>query len=103
MSELLEAPCIGEVIDYNNVNIIFQKFFTEYQDAFVFDDLLQKTELDVIRLVNTPDAWTIRAFEERGMEDLKTYLMNIPHRTQKQTLCIMPKLDYKPKVIRGNG
>ena len=39
MSELPEAARHGEVIDYNNVNIIFQKFFTECQDAFVFDDL----------------------------------------------------------------
>ena len=81
MSELPEATRHGEVIDYNNVNVIFQKFFTECQDAFVFDDPRQKTELDVMRLMNAPDAWTIRAFEERGMEDLKTYLMNIPDRT----------------------
>ena len=38
MSELPEAARHGEVIDYNNVNVIFQKFFTECQDAFVFDD-----------------------------------------------------------------
>ena len=81
MSELPEAARHGEVIDYNNVNVIFQKFFTECQDAFVFDDPWQKIELDVMRLVNAPDAWTIRAFEERGMEDLKTYLMNMPDRT----------------------
>ena len=99
MSELPEAARHGEVIDYNNVNVIFQKFFTECQDAFVFDDPRQKTELDVMRLVNAPDVWTIRAFEERGMEDLKTYLMNMPDRTQKHTLCVMPKLDYKPKDL----
>ena len=64
MSELLEAARHGEVIDYNNVNVILQKFFTECQDAFVFDDPRQKTELDVMRLVNAPDAWTIRAFKE---------------------------------------
>ena len=52
MSELPKAPRIGKVIDYNNVNIIFQKFFTEYQNAFVFNDLWQKMELDVMRLVN---------------------------------------------------
>ena len=50
-----------------------------------------------MRLVNAPDAWTISAFKERGMEDLKTYLMNMPDRTQKQTLCVISKLDYKPK------
>lgn len=99
MSELLEAARHGEVIDYNNVNVIFQKFFTECQDAFVFDDLRQKTELDVMRLVNAPDALTIRAFEERGMEHLKTYIMNMPDMTQKQTLCVMPKLNYKPKYL----
>ena len=62
MSELPEAARHGEVIDYNNVNVIFLKFFTECQDAFVFDDPRQKTELDVMRLVNASDAWTIRAF-----------------------------------------
>ena len=33
------------------------------------------------------------------MEDFKKYLMNMTDRTQKQTLCIMPKLDYKPKDL----
>ena len=49
------------------------------------------------KLVNALDAWTIRVFEERGMEDQKTYLIKMPDRMQKQTLCIMPKLGYKPK------
>ena len=100
MSELPEATRHGEVIDYNNVNVIFQKFLTECQDAFVFDDPRQKTELDVMRLVNIPDAWTIRAFEERGMEDLKMYLMNMLNRMQKQMLYVMLKLDYKPKDLK---
>jgi hypothetical protein len=52
-----------------------------------------------MRLHNAPDDWTIRAFEQRGMEELKTFLMNMPDRTQKQTLCVMPKLDFKPKDL----
>ena len=100
MSELPEAARHGEVIDYNNVNVIFQKFFTECQDAFVFDDPRQKTELDVMRLVYASDAWTIQAFEERGKKDFKTYLMNMLDRTQKQTLYVMPKLDYKLKDLK---
>lgn len=99
ISELPVPHRSGEVIDYNNVNLIFQKFFTDCQDAFVFDDPRQKTELDVMRLHNAPAEWTIRAFEQRGMEDLKTYLMNMPDRSQKQTLCVMPKLDFKPKDL----
>ena len=81
MSELPEAARHGEVIDYNNVNVIFQKFFIECQDAFVSNDPRQKTELDIMRLMNALDAWTIQAFEERGMEDLKTYLMNMLDKT----------------------
>ena len=53
----------------------------ECEDAFAFDDLRQKTELDVMRLVNTPDAWKIRAFKERGKKDRKTYFMNMPDKT----------------------
>ena len=33
------------------------------------------------------------------MEDLKTYLMNTFDRMQKQMLCVMSKLDYKPKDL----
>ena len=40
----------------------------------------------------------MRGQSER-LEDLKTYLMNMPDRTKKQTLYIMPKLDYKPKDL----
>ena len=71
----------------------------ECQDAFVFDDPLQKMELDVMRLVNTPDVWTILAFEKRGMEDLKMYYMNMPDKMQKPMLYFMLKLDYKPKDL----
>ena len=52
-----------------------------------------------MRLVNALDAWTIRAFEERGMEDLKMYFMNMLDKTQKQMLCVMPKLGYKQKDL----
>jgi hypothetical protein len=99
ISELPSTHRSGEVIDYNNVNLIYQKFFTDCQDAFVFDDPHKKTELDVMRLHNAPPDWTIRAFEPRGMEDLKKYLMNMPDRMQKQTLCVMPKMDFKPKDL----
>ena len=33
------------------------------------------------------------------MEDLKTYLMNMLDRIHKQMLCVMPKLDFKPKDL----
>ena len=52
-----------------------------------------------MRLVNALDVWTIRAFEERSLEDLKTYLMNMLDRMQGQMLCVMLKLGYKLKDL----
>lgn len=43
--------------------------------------------------------WTIRAFEKKGVEGLKTYLMYMPERLLKQTLCAMLKMDFMPKDL----
>ena len=97
VGELPKAHQPGEVVDYNNINMIYQKFFSDCTDAFVFEDKPQKKmEIDVMKLKNAPHEWTIRAFEQRGMEELKNFLMNMPDRSQKQTLCVMPDMEFKP-------
>ena len=71
MSELPEAARHWEVIDYNNVNVIFQKFFTECQDAFVFDDPRQKTELDEAReRAGCVDNPSVRGERHGGPQDV---------------------------------
>lgn len=94
-------PAVGpeDSVDYNNVQHIYQKFWTDCQDAFIFDDPERKTELDVTKLKNAPQEWTIRAFETRGMEELKKYLIWMPDKSMKQTLCVMPKMDFKPRSL----
>ncbi|KAG0594345.1 hypothetical protein M758_UG069000 [Ceratodon purpureus] len=47
--------------------------------------------------VPAPAAWTIRAYEKRGMEEMKNYLVNMPDRAQKQTLCLMPDTKARPQ------
>lgn len=94
--ELPKAHQPGEVVDYNNINMIYQKFFFDCTNAFVFEDKSQKNmKIDVMTLNNVPHEWTIRAFEQRGMNELKKILMNMSDRSQKQTLCIMPDMEFK--------
>lgn len=84
-------------IDFNNVNLIYQKFFSDCQDAFVFEDKPhKKIEIDTMKMKKAPDEWTIRAFEERGKESVLNYLLQMGDRSNKQTLCVMPDLPEKP-------
>ena len=100
-SATMELPGVDnlEVIDYSNANLVFQQFFKECQDAFVFDPPTTKTKLDVMRLFEAPEDWTIRAFENKGKLEIKKLMINVPDKSQKQTLCVMPKLDVKPTKL----
>jgi hypothetical protein len=99
LSELPQAIGAADPVDYNNVQHIYQKFWTDCQDAFIFDDPEKKTELDVQKLKNAPEEWTIRAFEKRGMEELLKYYMWMPNKSLKQTLCVMPMTEFKPQSL----
>jgi hypothetical protein len=99
LSELPQAVGAAAPEDYSNVQHIYQKFWTDCQDAFIFDDPEKKTELDVQKLKNAPLEWTIRAFEQRGMEELLKYYMWMPDKSQKQTLCVMPMTEFKPQSL----
>ena len=90
---------VGEAFNFDNANQIYQNFFSECQDAFVFktEGQPKKILVDVTKCKNAPVEWMIRAYEKHGMEEMKNYLINMPDRTQKQTLCVMPNTNYRPK------
>jgi hypothetical protein len=85
----------GEDIDYSDAQKTYKKLWTECQDCFMFDTDT-KYEIDVSKMTPAPSDWTIRAYEEKGMESLRHYLINMPDHTTKQTLCVMPKTTTKP-------
>ena len=43
-----------------------------------------------------PLDWTIRAYEERGMEQMHHYFLNMPDQSAKQTICVMPQSAERP-------
>ncbi|KAG0504380.1 hypothetical protein KC19_N037900 [Ceratodon purpureus] len=99
LGELPKVNKAGEILDFDNANRIYQNFFSDCQDEFVFKTNGQpkKFSVDVTRCKPAPAAWTIRAYEKRGMEEMKNYLVNMPDRGQKQTLCLMPDTKARPQ------
>ncbi len=87
----------GDEIDYSEAKTIYQKFWTECQDCFIFETDT-KFEIPIHQMDRAPADWTIRAYEESGMLHMRHYLINMPDKTAKQTLCVMPECNEKPST-----
>ncbi|KAG0578117.1 hypothetical protein KC19_5G206400 [Ceratodon purpureus] len=81
LGELPKVNKAGEILDFDNANRIYQNFFSDCQDEFVFKTNGQPKKFSV----------------DRGMEEMKNYLVNMPDRGQKQTLCLMPDTKARPQ------
>ncbi|KAG0574488.1 hypothetical protein KC19_VG265500, partial [Ceratodon purpureus] len=77
LGELPKVNKAGEILDFDNANRIYQNFFSDCQDEFVFKTNGQpkKFSVDVTRIT----------------------LVNMPDRGQKQTLCLMPDTKARPQ------
>ena len=71
----------------------------ECQSCFVFG-VEAKHEVHIDQLERAPEDWTVRAYEEHGMQKLRHFFINMPDRTTRQTLCIMPQTQEKPTSFR---
>lgn len=88
----------GEEIDYTESTNNFKNFWTECTECYVLDKVDDKVQISIDKLERAPDTWTIRAFEEKGMNNLKHYYLELPDKNNRQTICVMPKgLTSRPK------
>ena len=87
----------NEKADYNETKIMYEKFWSECQDCFVFE-VEKKFSID--QMVQSPKDWTIREYEEKGMQDTLNFLIHMPDLSVKQILCLM--LDTLEKPIDWN-
>jgi hypothetical protein len=85
----------GEKTDYNETKTMYKKFWIECQDCFVFE-VDKKFSISIDQMVRAPKDWTIREYEEQGMNEMLHYLCHMPNPSTKQTLCIMPDTEEKP-------
>ena len=85
----------GEKADYNETKTMYEKFWSECQECFVFE-VNTKFSVSIDQMVRSPKDWTIREFEEKGMNDTLNFLIHMPDPSVKQTLCLMPQTNEKP-------
>ena len=89
----------GQEFDYAEIANIYNKFWTECQSRFVFG-VEAKHKVYIDQLECALEDWTVRAYEEHGMQKLRHYLINMPDMSTRQTLCIMPQTQEKPTSSR---
>ena len=82
--------------DFKHLNQVYQKFWTECEDAYVFG-VNEKKDLPLHKLVDAPSEFNIREKEQKVVESMMVYLLNLLDRMTRQTICVMPaKTTTKP-------
>ena len=93
-----EIPSVlepGEKTDYNEIKTMYEKFWSECQDCFVFE-VDKKFSVSIDQMKQAPKDWTIREYEEKGIHDMLHFLVHMPNPSVKQILCVMPNTKEKP-------
>ena len=75
--------------DYERVSQVYKKFWTTCEDAYVFG-IGDKKEIDICQLIVAPSTFNIRSKQANIVEDMVNYLLNIPDKSTKQMLCVIP-------------
>ena len=75
--------------DFKHINAVYKKFWSECEDAYVFG-VDAKRELSIDQLVDAPAEYSIRSREDKLVDAMVIYLLNLPERKARQTLCVMP-------------
>ena len=98
MENMLHSTASECKIDYQSVSEAYKQFWATCEDAYVFN-VGERVEIDITKLIPAPPTYNIRSQESRIVEDMVNYLTNIPDKSTKQTLCVMPVgLKEKPKT-----
>ena len=76
--------------DFKHINTVYKKFWSECKSAYVFG-IDEKKDSSIQRLVAAPTQYNICSKEKKLVDTMVVYLLNLPDRKLRQTLCIMPK------------
>ena len=75
--------------DFKHINEVYKKFWSECEDAYIYGVDVKK-ELSIDRMVDVPVDYNIRSREDKLVDAMVIYLLNLPDRKAQQTLCVMP-------------
>ena len=75
--------------DYKNVSAMYKQYWETCTSAYIFG-VDEKKPLPIERLIAAPSEFNVRVKEDNIVKEMLHYLVNIPDKTTKQTLCVMP-------------
>ena len=75
--------------DFKHITEVYKKFWFECEDAYIFR-VDAKQELSIDRMVDALAEYNIRSREDKLVDAMVIYLLNLPDRKARQTLCVMP-------------
>nr|PNR49410.1 hypothetical protein PHYPA_011306 [Physcomitrium patens] len=75
--------------DFKHITAVYKKFWSECEDAYIFG-VNTKKGISIHKLIDAPTEFNIRSKEDKLVDAMVVYLMNLPDRKVRQTLCVMP-------------
>ena len=75
--------------DYKNVSAMYKQYWETCTNTYIFG-VDEKKLLPIERLIAAPAEFNVRIKEDNIVKEMLHYLVNIPDKTTKQTLCVMP-------------
>ena len=75
--------------DFKHINAVYKKFWSECEVTYIFG-VDAKRELSIDQLVDAPAEYNIWSREDKLVDAMVIYLLNLPDRKARQTLCVMP-------------
>ena len=64
---------------FKHINAVYKKFWSECEDAYIFG-VDAKRELSIDQLVDAPAEYNIRSREDKLVDAMVIYLLNLPDR-----------------------
>ena len=74
--------------DFKHINALYKKFWSECEEAYIFG-VDAKKELSIDKMVDAPAEYNIPSREDKLVDAMIIYLLNLPDRKARQTLCVM--------------
>ena len=75
--------------NFKHINAVYKKLWSECEDAYIFG-VDAKKELSIDKMVDAPTEYNIWFREDKLVDAMVIYLLNLPDRKAHQTLCVIP-------------
>ena len=75
--------------DFKHIDAVYKKFWSECKGAYIFG-VDAKKEVSIDQLIDSPAEYNIWSREDKLVDAIVVYLVNLQDQKAWQTLCVMP-------------